>query len=154
VAGGEQFGHDFFSFDGEEAEFVAMFFVAEGAESGDFGLREHGHSRYNSPPNAKLQHGSFFIALDRGIATVHLMKSKALFRGIVVLALVFVALYVGMSNQQPIQFSFPLLLKQKITQPAAILFYALFAIGVITGVLLVPPPKSEKDESGPAKRKK
>jgi hypothetical protein len=39
--------------------------------------------------------GVFFVASACGIETVPHMKLKAFFRGIVVLALVFVALYVG-----------------------------------------------------------
>jgi uncharacterized integral membrane protein len=86
--------------------------------------------------------------------TLRSMKLKALFRGIVVLLLVFVALYVGMSNTQAIEFSFPLLLKQKITQPAALLFFGMFAIGLITGVMLVSPAKSAKGEGEAPKKKK
>jgi len=40
-AGGEEFGDDFLALDDEEAERLAMFFVAEGAEALDFGFREH-----------------------------------------------------------------------------------------------------------------
>jgi len=82
------------------------------------------------------------------------MKIKALFRGVIVLALVFVALYVGMSNPQPIEFSFPLLMKQKISQPAALLFFGMFAIGLVAGVMLVPPAKPEKDADPAPKKKK
>ncbi|MFT3869217.1 MAG: hypothetical protein QM715_12230 [Nibricoccus sp.] len=82
------------------------------------------------------------------------MKIQALFRGIVVLALVFVAIYLGMSNTQSIQFSFPLLLKQKISQPAALVFFGMFALGLIVGLMLVPRQKSEDEGNAPARRKK
>jgi len=154
VVGGEQFGDDFFSLDGKQAEGIAMFLVAEGAEAGDFGLRKHGPSRYNRRTKAKLPRGSFFIASACGFETLRHMKIKALFRGVIVLALVFVALYVGMSNPQPIEFSFPLLMKQKISQPAALLFFGMFAIGLVAGVMLVPPAKPEKDADPAPKKKK
>ena len=82
------------------------------------------------------------------------MKIKALLRGVVVLVLVFVAIYMGMSNTQPIQFSFPLLLKHKISQPAALVFFGMFALGLIIGLMLVPRQNSENEGSEPARKKK
>jgi uncharacterized membrane protein YciS (DUF1049 family) len=64
------------------------------------------------------------------------MNAKMFLRGFVFLLLCFVVLYVGMNNTHKIAFSFPVLLDGKISQPAALLFFAMFAIGVIAGMVL------------------
>ncbi len=64
------------------------------------------------------------------------MNAKMFFRVFVFLVLLFVILYVGMENPHRIDFYFPILLEKKITQPAAIVFFAMFAIGVIAGMML------------------
>ncbi|MDX2186108.1 MAG: hypothetical protein SFV32_04175 [Opitutaceae bacterium] len=64
------------------------------------------------------------------------MNAKLLFRIIVFLVLCFVVLYIGMANTHQIDFQFPLVLEHKVRQPAAYLFFAFFAIGVIAGVAL------------------
>jgi hypothetical protein len=46
------------------------------------------------------------------------------------------------------------LLKQKVSQPAALIFFGMFAIGLGTGLMLVSPSKPAKDEGAPAKKKK
>jgi len=64
------------------------------------------------------------------------MSAKILLRTVVFLLLLFVILYIGMSNPQKIDFYFPLLLERRLTQPAAVLYFAMFAIGVIAGMML------------------
>jgi uncharacterized integral membrane protein len=64
------------------------------------------------------------------------MNAKMIFRAFVVLLLLFVVLYIGMTNPHRIDFYFPVLLDRKITQPAALIFFAMFAIGVIVGMAL------------------
>ncbi|HEU5080239.1 MAG TPA: hypothetical protein VFT72_13590 [Opitutaceae bacterium] len=64
------------------------------------------------------------------------MNAKILLRTVVFLLLLFVILYIGMSNPQKIDFYFPMLLERRITQPAAVLYFAMFAIGVIAGMML------------------
>lgn len=64
------------------------------------------------------------------------MNAKLVFRILVFLVLCFLVLYLGMANTHFIDFRFPLVLDQTIRQPAAYLFFAFFAIGVIAGVAL------------------
>jgi len=64
------------------------------------------------------------------------MNAKTLFRGIIFLLLLFVVLYVGMENTHRVDFYFPLLLEKKISQPAALLFFGMFAVGVLAGMTL------------------
>lgn len=70
------------------------------------------------------------------------MNAKMFFRSIVFLLLLFVVLYIGMHNTLPIDFYFPVLLEKKLSQPAALIFFAMFAIGVIAGMMLHAGEKS------------
>ncbi len=64
------------------------------------------------------------------------MSLKAVFRSVVALAVLFIMLYVGMNNTQNIEFSFPLALKSRVSEPAALIFFGVFAIGFLAGTLL------------------
>ena len=61
---------------------------------------------------------------------------KILLRAVVFLAMLFVVLYIGMNNTHLIDFSFPLLLKEKIRATAAVVYFAVFAVGVVAGLAL------------------
>ena len=76
---------------------------------------------------------------------------KTILRAIVFLAMLFAALYVGISNPHSIKFSFPLLDLKDVEQPAALIYFGLFAIGVVAGVALAsggqngkPAPEGKK----------
>lgn len=79
------------------------------------------------------------------------MNAKIFFRAVVFLLLLFVVLYVGMSNTHRIDFYFPLLLDKKVSQPGAIIFFAMFAIGVLAGMML---NSGGKEASGGESKKK
>ena len=79
------------------------------------------------------------------------MNSKLFFRGLVVLFLLFVVLYIGMNNTHPVDFNFPVLPEKKISQPAAYVFFAIFAAGVLAGLLL---KGGEKQDEKPVTSKK
>lgn len=67
------------------------------------------------------------------------MSFKAVLKSIVFLALLFVMLYVGMNNPQKIDFQFPIAgttAKDPIHAPAAIIYFGVFAVGVLAGTLL------------------
>lgn len=81
------------------------------------------------------------------------MSFKVLFRVIVFLAILFVLLYIGMNNRQSVDFFFPILLDKKWTDQAGIVYFVMFAAGVLAGALLTAggggkargkPSKSEK----------
>ena len=63
------------------------------------------------------------------------MSFKSALRLLVFLAIFFVVLYVGLNNQQMIEFSFPGALKQAVRQPAAYIFFGFWAVGVVAGAL-------------------
>ena len=64
------------------------------------------------------------------------MSFKVLFRSIVFLAILFVMLYIGVNNRQAADFYFPMLLDKKLTTDAAMIYFGMFAVGVIAGTLL------------------
>jgi uncharacterized integral membrane protein len=78
------------------------------------------------------------------------MGFKVFLRIVVFLAMLFVLLYVGMNNTKSIDFSFPVAFTKGVSEPAAFIYFGIFAIGVIAGAMLNfggskrSSPKSEK----------
>jgi uncharacterized membrane protein YciS (DUF1049 family) len=64
------------------------------------------------------------------------MSFKVLIKVIVFLAILFVLLYIGMNNKQSVDFSFPILLDKKWTDAAGIVYFVMFAAGVLAGAVL------------------
>ncbi|HVU22576.1 MAG TPA: hypothetical protein VHE13_00520 [Opitutus sp.] len=67
------------------------------------------------------------------------MSFKAVVKSVIFLALLFVMLYVGMNNPQQIDFQFPVAgttAKNPIHAPAAMIYFGVFAVGVLAGTLL------------------
>jgi hypothetical protein len=64
------------------------------------------------------------------------MGFKIFLRILVFLAMLFVLLYVGMNNTQPVQFWFPMAFAKGVSEPAALIYFGLFAIGVVAGAML------------------
>jgi uncharacterized membrane protein YciS (DUF1049 family) len=78
---------------------------------------------------------------------------KLFLRAVVILAALFVVLYVGMYNTHSVDFFFPLVLEKKVSQPAALLFFVMFAIGVVAGLMFRPEPQKAQGSSEPRKKK-
>lgn len=84
------------------------------------------------------------------------MSFKAVIKSIVFLGLLFVMLYVGMNNPQKIDFQFPIAgttAKDPIHAPAAIIYFGVFAVGVLAGTLLHSGGKGGGRKSGGSKEK-
>jgi hypothetical protein len=64
------------------------------------------------------------------------MNAKMLLRAVVFLLMLFVVLYTGMHNTHRIDFYFPVVLTKKAVAPAALIFFAVFALGVLAGMAL------------------
>jgi uncharacterized membrane protein YciS (DUF1049 family) len=67
------------------------------------------------------------------------MSFKAVLKSIAFLAILFVMLYVGMNNTKEIDFNFPIAgttAKDPIRQAAGIIYFGMFAVGVLAGTLL------------------
>jgi uncharacterized membrane protein YciS (DUF1049 family) len=63
------------------------------------------------------------------------MNFKLFVRTVLFLAILFVMLYVGMNNTDKISFNFPIASDKPIIQPAALIYFAIFAVGVFAGTL-------------------
>jgi uncharacterized membrane protein YciS (DUF1049 family) len=61
---------------------------------------------------------------------------KAIFKSIFLLLVFFVMLYVGMNNTDKIDFSFPIASREKIHAAAALIYFGVFAVGVLAGTAL------------------
>ena len=84
------------------------------------------------------------------------MSFKAVLKSIAFLILLFVMLYVGMNNTKEIEFNFPIAgvtAKDPIRQPAGIIFFGVFAVGVLAGTLLHGGGSGGGKRSGGAKDK-
>lgn len=64
------------------------------------------------------------------------MNSKLLFKTLFLILVLLLLVLMGMNNRQDITFTLPPLLKGKFVQPAAIMYFAFFAVGVLCGTVL------------------
>jgi uncharacterized membrane protein YciS (DUF1049 family) len=82
------------------------------------------------------------------------MSFKVLFRVIVFLAILFVLLYIGSHNRQSVDFNFPILLDKKWTDEGGIVFFVMFAAGVLAGALLTAGSGGKGRSKAPSKGEK
>ena len=78
---------------------------------------------------------------------------KTLFRAIVFLAMLFAFVYVGIYNTHSIKFSFPILDMKDVDKPAALIYFAMFAVGVVAGIALGAGGKKNKAAAPESKKK-
>ena len=80
------------------------------------------------------------------------MNAKLLFKTLFVIVILLLLVLMGMNNRSIVDFKLPPLIPQ-IKQQAALMYFAFFAIGVLTGTMLTAgkkgasssrPPKAEK----------
>ena len=72
------------------------------------------------------------------------MTFKSFLRTLVFLIMLFVVLYAVMYNTEVISFSFPGVFERDIHKPAALIFYVIFAVGVVAGTMLHGGGKGSK----------
>lgn len=63
------------------------------------------------------------------------MNMKLILKTLFFIAVLLLLVLMGMNNRQSISFTLPPLLKEKIEQPAAIMYFAFFAVGVLSGTI-------------------
>ncbi len=76
---------------------------------------------------------------------------KAVVKTIALLIILFVMLYVGMNNGHTIDFQFPVAGstdKSPIRAPAALIYFGMFAVGVLAGTILTVGGSGEKSSGG------
>ncbi len=79
------------------------------------------------------------------------MSFKVFFKTVVFLVVLFVMLYIGLENRQTADFYFPVLQQKKYTTDAALIYYAMFAVGVLTGTVLTAGAGKGSRSKAPAK---
>ena len=74
------------------------------------------------------------------------MNAKLLLKTVFLLAVLFFLVLLGRENRGTVEFVLPPIIPEKITLPSAMMYYAFFAIGVITGTVMTAG--SSKPEGG------
>ena len=64
------------------------------------------------------------------------MNATLLLKTLFVIVILFLLVLMGMYNRSPVDFTLPPIMKEVIHQPAALMYFAFFAIGVITGTVM------------------
>jgi len=64
------------------------------------------------------------------------MNAKLLLKTIFLIIVLLLLVIMGMNNRGSVSFMLPPLVPRAVTQPAAIMYFGFFAIGVITGTVL------------------
>ena len=65
------------------------------------------------------------------------MNPKVLLKTIFVIAILSLLVIMGMNNRQDVELSMPPLLKKELKAPAALMYFGFFAVGVITGTIMI-----------------
>ena len=81
------------------------------------------------------------------------MSFAPVFKAIVFLLILFVMLYVGINNRDNISFSFPMIWDKSIRAQAALIYFAVFAVGVLAGTVLTAGSGKKRGSSGGGKEK-
>jgi uncharacterized integral membrane protein len=84
------------------------------------------------------------------------MNAKLLLKTIFLMIVLLLLVIMGMHNRASVPFILPPLISRPVTQPAAIMYFAFFAIGVISGTVLTAGGGKRSGSSGarPAKSSK
>ena len=64
------------------------------------------------------------------------MNTKLLLKTLFLILILLLLVLMGMYNRSTVDFTLPPLLNQVVHQPAALMYFAFFAVGVITGTIL------------------
>jgi hypothetical protein len=64
------------------------------------------------------------------------MNAKLIFKTLFLILVLLFLVLMGMENRQHVNFTLPPVLPVKVVQPAAIMYYIFFAVGVLTGTIL------------------
>jgi len=75
------------------------------------------------------------------------MNLKLLLKTLFTIAILCLLVLMGMHNQQLVEFSMPPLLPKPQTLPAAIMYFAFFAVGLVTGTVLTAGKKKSAGKS-------
>jgi len=74
------------------------------------------------------------------------MNTKLLLKTLLVIAILLLLVMMGMNNQQTVSLKLPPLVPRKQELPAAIMYFAFFAVGVLSGTLLTAGGKGGRSK--------
>ena len=64
------------------------------------------------------------------------MNAKLIFKTLFLILILLLLVMMGLNNKQTVSFALPPLLQRPLSQPAAIMYFAFFAVGLLTGTVL------------------
>ena len=64
------------------------------------------------------------------------MNAKLFFKTLFLIVVLLLLVLMGMNNRGNVSFALPPLLEKSLSQPAAIMYFSFFAVGVLTGTIL------------------
>jgi uncharacterized membrane protein YciS (DUF1049 family) len=79
------------------------------------------------------------------------MNMKLLLKTILLLAILLLLVIIGMNNHQRVELALPPLLAKPQRLPAALMYFAFFAVGLLSGTILTAGKKGGSGGSGRAK---
>ena len=75
------------------------------------------------------------------------MNLKVLLKTVFVVAILLLLVIMGMNNRQSVDLSLPPILSKSLKLPAAIMYFAFFAVGVLSGTVLTAGKKASGGKS-------
>ncbi|MFO1497409.1 MAG: hypothetical protein U1G07_03260 [Verrucomicrobiota bacterium] len=75
------------------------------------------------------------------------MNAKLLLKTVFLMVVLLLLVIMGMYNRGLVPFMLPPLVRQPVSQPAAIMYFAFFAVGVLTGTVLTAGRKGSGSSS-------
>ncbi len=78
------------------------------------------------------------------------MKAMVFLKVVIVTAIFLLLVLIGLNNRGPVDFRLPPVLAEVVRQPAALMYFGFFAVGVLTGAVLCIPTKSGGKSGKPA----
>jgi uncharacterized membrane protein YciS (DUF1049 family) len=79
------------------------------------------------------------------------MNTRLLLKTLFFIMVVLLLVMMGMHNRNMVDFTLPPLISKQIRQPAALMYVAFFAIGLITGTIMTASPGKKNGGAKPAK---
>ena len=76
------------------------------------------------------------------------MKAMVFVKAVVITGVFLLLVMIGLNNRASVDFRLPPVMADAVTQPAALMYFGFFAIGVLKGALLCIPTKSGGGKSG------
>jgi uncharacterized membrane protein YciS (DUF1049 family) len=78
------------------------------------------------------------------------MKATVILKVVVITAIFLLLVMIGLNNRATVDFRLPPVLAEAVRQPAALMYFGFFAVGVLTGAVLCIPTKSGGKSGKPA----